>query len=280
MVRSAVVLAFSVSALTVQAQARPREPQELDRSRPVPRKSEVLDVWQRRQATIHSFSADWVETQAYPTGWVANPRYPERERLALPSLRRDRVYTISKSLTVTGDQMRYGFEVDRPEEADGVRVTSDRGNDGLGVHRHYTYASAFDGRETIVRQTTSLDSPPLSVTRFGANWDAQNLDMRAVLMAFRPLHPAMGHLLMDRAVTNGARTFYRGKSTFLLEEQHDPSGWKTILRIEPERDFLISEFLVLFEQNRIIDIDIDYTQDARWGWVPSGWRVTEMLADG
>jgi hypothetical protein len=38
--------------------------------------------------------------------------------------------------------------------------------------------------------------------------------------------------------------------------------------------------MVSFEQNHIVDIDIDYVQDARWGWIPSGWRVIEMLSDG
>ena len=30
----------------------------------------------------------------------------------------------------------------------------------------------------------------------------------------------------------------------------------------------------------MVDIDIDYASDPRWGWIPSGWRVSEMLADG
>jgi len=90
----------------------------------------------------------------------------------------------------------------------------------------------------------------------------------------------MGHLLIDRAITNERRTFYRGKSTFLLEERHDPSGWKTILWIEPERDFLVSRVAVEFEQKRMLDIDIDYVQDAQWGWIPTAWRITELLANG
>lgn len=30
----------------------------------------------------------------------------------------------------------------------------------------------------------------------------------------------------------------------------------------------------------MVDIEIDYSEDARWGWIPSGWRVSQMLADG
>jgi len=90
----------------------------------------------------------------------------------------------------------------------------------------------------------------------------------------------MGHLLIDRAITNERRAFYRGRSTFLFEERHDPSGWKTMLWVEPERGFLVSRYAVFFEQRWMVDVDIDYTQDAQWGWIPSGWRITEMLADG
>ena len=53
-----------------------------------------------------------------------------------------------------------------------------------------------------------------------------------------------------------------------------------MLWIEPERDFLVSRYNVFFEQKLIVDIDIDYTEDSRWGWIPGGRRVTEMLADG
>ena len=30
----------------------------------------------------------------------------------------------------------------------------------------------------------------------------------------------------------------------------------------------------------MLDIDIDYVQDAQWGWIPSAWRITELLANG
>ena len=28
----------------------------------------------------------------------------------------------------------------------------------------------------------------------------------------------------------------------------------------------------------MVDLEIDYTEDARWGWGPSGWRVSRGLA--
>src|SRR5206468_11866734 len=114
------------------------------------------------------------------------------------------------------------------------------------------HRGVFDGQLGAIRLALRLDHPPGTVHQTTANVDAQNL----------------------------ARTFYRGKSTFLLEERHDPSGWKTILWIEPERDFLVSRYVLYFEQQNIADIDIDYVQDQRWGWIPNGWRVTEMLANG
>src|SRR2546423_5016167 len=177
--------------------------------------------------------------------------------------------------------MRYSFELDRKEEADGVEVIAPQGaSQGLGVRRHYSYVSVFDGQRGVVRMNSFFDHPPPTVVQTTANVDAQNLDVRPLLMTFRPLDAAMGHLLLDRAVTNERRTFYRGKSIFLLEERHDPSGWKTILFIEPERDFLVTRYYVEFEQKPIADIDIDYTHDATWGWIPSGWRITELLANG
>ena len=260
---------------------RPIEASQIDRSKPVPAKSDVLDAWRRRQASITSFRFAWTEQQTYPAGWIPNPRFAEIERLSIPSLRVDRTYTVMKSVSVSGTTMRYSIEIDRKEEPDGVRVTSPNGTtDGLGVARHYSYTSAFDGQKTTTRLSPKTGSPPDAVRESTGNVDAQTLDTRAIMMALRPLDPTLGSRLIDRAVTNNARSFHKGRSTFLLEERHDPSGWKMLLWIEPERAFLVSRLVVSFEQRMIVDIDIDYVEDAKWGWVPSGWRVTEMLADG
>ena len=274
-------LAFSATVAFAQGGAQRLQAGQRDPSRPVPAKSEVIAAWAKRQAAIKSFRFAWTEQQTHPKGWLSNPRYPERERASIPGLLFDRSYVVPKTLAVAGDRMRYSFEIDRKEEPDGVDVIARQGsNRGLGVRRQYSYVSVFDGQRGTSRLATTLDHPPPTSLQTTANPDAQNLDTRPIMMAFRPLDAVVGDRLLDRAVTNLARTFYKGKSTFLLEERHDPSGWKTIRWIEPERDFLMSRYVVAFEQRIIVDIDIDYTRDARWGWVPSGWRVTEMLSDG
>lgn len=254
---------------------------ELDRSKPVPPKADVIKAWQKRQDAIKTLRFAWTEQQTYPVGWLPNPRFPERERISLPSLLIDRSYTVAKTLAVDGGRMRYSFELDRKEEPDGIRVLASPGGrtDGLGLRRHYSYVSTSDASQGKTTMTTLMDSPPPVVRQSAANPDAQNLDTRAILFAFRPLDPVMGHLLIDRAVTNQMRSFYKGKSIFLLEEQMDPSGWKTILWVEPERDFIVTRVVVCFEARFIADIDIDHVQDSQWGWIPSGWRVTAKLAD-
>ena len=281
LVRHAAIAALAFPPAIAYAQRGETGGLTVDRSKPVPPKSEIIAAWQKRQSAINTFRFAWTEQQTHPKGWLSNPRYPERERSAIPGLLIDRTYVVAKTLAVAGNKMRYSFELDRKEEPDGVDVIARQGtNQGLGVRRHYSYVSVFDGQRGAVRVNSFLDHPPGTVLPTTANVDAQNLDVRPMLIGFRPLDAAMGHLLIDRAVTNERRTFYRGKSIFLLEERHDPSGWKTILFIEPERDFLVTKYLVVFEQKRIVDIDIDYARDERWGWIPSGWRVTEMLSDG
>lgn len=283
MIRSAVLAGLFFFATLAHAQQGEAGRLQVDRSRPVPQKSEIIAAWQRRQAVINTFRFAWTEELVHPRGWLSNPRHAERERSSVPALIIDRRYVIAKSLAVSANKMRYSFVLDRDEEADGVDVIARGGaaaNRGLGVKRNYLYVSVFDGQIGRTRVTSLLGSPPGTHLQTTANIDAQNLDARPILMAFRPLDGAMGHRLIDRAVTNQARTFYRGRSTFLLEERHDPSGWKTILWIEPERNFLVSRYVVAFEQKTIADIEIDYARDARWGWIPSGWRITQMLADG
>ena len=38
--------------------------------------------------------------------------------------------------------------------------------------------------------------------------------------------------------------------------------------------------MVFFEEKTIVEMDIDYLEDARWGWVPNGWQVSQTLDDG
>lgn len=71
--------------------------------------------------------------------------------------------------------------------------------------------------------------------------------------------------LYDRAVTHQRRFYYRGRSTRLLEERHDPSSWKALVWLEPERDFVVSKFALNYSQQRMVDMEIDYERDPRWG---------------
>ena len=182
-------LLFSRGALDAQCVRGSRA--QLDRTRPVPAKADVLDAWQRRQSAIHSFYFAWTELQTQPRGWIANPRYVERERLAAPSLE-DRRYAVNKTLAVSRDSMRYSYTLDRRAEGE-TTGNSDR--------RHYSYAyeSVFDGRRNVARATSLTDTPETTI-RSNDNADAQNLDTRAILTALRPLDPILGDLLIDRAV--------------------------------------------------------------------------------
>jgi hypothetical protein len=284
----AILLIFFTAVIDFQtaAQDQSRQRQDpllgpRDRSKPVPKKEEVFKAWRQRQDLVRSFRFVWSERQTHPKGWIPNPRYAERERLAIPTLLMDRKYSVSKSLVVDSGKMRYEFKIDRGEEPDGVEILSKTGdNNGLGVRRNYSYLSVFDGQISKVSLTSLIGTPPSAIRHVSANPDAQNLDTRVILLAFRPLDSTLGDLLIDRAVTNESRTFYKERSTFLLEERHDPSGWKMLLWIEPERDFLISRIMVSFEQRRLVDIDVEYMKDERWGWIPNRWTVSEMLQDG
>lgn len=253
----------------------------LDQSKPVPAKADVIKAWQKRQDAIKTFRFAWTEQQLHPKGWIPNPRFPQREWLNIPGLLKDRNYSVSKTLSVVGNKMRYSFELDRKEEADGVTVISPQGdNSGLGEGKHYLYVSMFDGQKGKVSASVFAGAPPPVITQTTTNIDAQNLDTRPILLAFRPLDAVMGHLLIDRAVTNQVRFYYKGKSTFFLEERRDPIGWKTLLSIEPERNFLVSRFQLPFEQRMIAQIDIEYLEDPKWGWIPSGWQIQQVLDDG
>jgi hypothetical protein len=85
-----------------------------DTGKPVPTKTGLAKAWQKRQEAI------------------PNPRFPQREWLAIPGLLSDRSYSVTKSLAVDGSKMRYSFELDRKEEPDGIVVRTARRQSWLG----------------------------------------------------------------------------------------------------------------------------------------------------
>jgi len=125
---------------------------------------------------------------------------------------------VSKTLAVDGNKMRYTFQIDRKEEADGVRVVSPQGETrGLGLRRNYAYVSVFDGQRGKTRLSSLTDSPPEANSQAMTNVDAQNLDTRVIMMALRPLDPVMGHLLY--------RSRGHQSGTDILQGQvHDAAG--------------------------------------------------------
>jgi hypothetical protein len=66
----------------------------------------------------------------------------------------------------------------------------------------------------------------------------------------------------------------------IVEEKHDSRGWKASLCVEPERDFVIRRSLLYLRNKTVVDVEIDYSRDSRWGWLPSGWRVLRANSDG
>src|ERR1051325_4681363 len=78
---------------------------ELDRSKPVPTKAEIIAAWQKRQAMITSFEFTLNEQETFPLGRQSNPRYPERERLDVPALTRERPFSLPTQLAGSGGRM-------------------------------------------------------------------------------------------------------------------------------------------------------------------------------
>jgi hypothetical protein len=235
--------------------------------RPVPTKNEIIKAWRKRQDAVKSARFAWTERQTHTRGWIANPRHPERERLANPAPPDDLTYSVSKALAFDGNKLRYTYE--GKKEADGKQVLID-----------YSYVSVFDGQMGNTYLYPPMIKTPAVVRRGMTNGDAQNLDTRPILLAFRPLDPMMGHLSLDRADTSHRMGNYKGRSYMILEEPHDPSGWKSSVWIEPDRDYIVSRYRIYFQQKLVEDIEIDYTEDPRWGWIPIGWQIAQMKADG
>lgn len=245
-----------------------QDPDIQDDFLPAPKRSAVLRAWRKRQDAVKSARFTWTERQAHIKGWVANPRYRERERLADSLQPEDGTYDVSKTLSFDGNKMRYSY--------DGKRGTV---NPKILLPDYYV--SVFDGETAKTYQSSGITKSLVgSIRPEKKNIDAQNLDTRPILLTFRPLDPVMGYLPIGRAFTAYRRYKYKGRSIMAVEERHDSTGWKASLWIEPERDFIVRRCLLYLHGKIVVDIEIDYNHDPKCGWVPRGWQVLQMKPDG
>ena len=110
---------------------------------------------------------------------------------------------------------------------------------------------------------------------------------------------ALGHRALAGVDVAGLPRFDAGRFSF-VQRQGGDDGCNALIDFgagDPESEFsenlgLGNSLTVLgageatlaqdagSDDHVIVDIDIDYKQDTRWGWVPIGWRLTQMLTDG
>lgn len=209
-------------------------------------KQAVVQAWRAHQQRIDSASLRWTEHQVHRRDWLPNPRHPEPEHDGDQHIFGDRGDTVLRRLEIAGSRIQVTASIRRGgRSTDTARVTARRG--------------------------PWNDQHP---------W-AQELSLRPGLLNVRPLDPALGPRNFGRAVVRGIKdSLYRGQALLIVEEPADSAGWKFVLWLDPKRDFVVRRYVLVKEAIEMLFFDIDYFQDAEYGWMPCRWTTTRRKPGG
>jgi hypothetical protein len=111
--------------------------------------------------------------------------------------------------------------------------------------------------------------------------DAMAIDLRPLLLSFRPLEPSLHEgvdlshceLVSSREIVDEVPCM-RLRIPPLSDKLHQ------YLLVDPARDYVVVRYVSELDQKLSIQFDIDYAEDVNFGWVPSAWKSVWYDATG
>lgn len=162
--------------------------------------------------------------------------------------------------------------------------TSNYGEDG-NTHPWQWYTSTFNEEEGRLYSPAGKIHP--TGTIFSKNMDIGNINLRALLQAFRPLHPKVTNLASPAYSLMRSESVIQGRACVGLRETPGtrfPGAWR-VFWMDRERGYIILKYEsytkspVTGESHLTAQLTTSYRPDPEYGWVPSGWNAMILNGD-
>lgn len=222
----------------------------------------IHHVWKSRQASVRSLKFDWVDQQYVTKGSIsrlAEIALRKKSEQSIPS--DDMVQEVKTFLSIDGDKMRYSFDGPMWSESKQRFVPQQ-------------YISTYDGK------TSSYYWPPGVREGNGAilarkyNKDVSTFHVMPLLINYRLFNTSMTNHRLQEVIPTEEKGVVGDRLCLVMKEKSRLDRKSLyLLWIDPERDFIVRRLEFLRNDELALRMDIDYSRDAQYGWVPNSWQT-------
>jgi hypothetical protein len=216
----------------------------------------IFQAWKERRERTRSFAFEWEQTFRL-RGSLLND---DLNASMSPSTEGDEMATLALRFELYVDGERFDYRL--------------IGNDALGRNR-----TAFDGAVTKSLTQSAQGAPGGKVAPGAGEHLRVDIDPRPLLLAYRAWPPENVGIRREQFTLSDRRGTVDGRECLIMEHVTQNSRVARYW-VDPGRDYLIVRVEGVGEGKGGFREDFEHSFDPEHGWVPSGWTMTWVDADG
>jgi hypothetical protein len=235
----------------------------------------VTNVWNERQTRIRSLRLSWSgeeycskglsETLASAgAGWNAS----------------------AKKTDLNGGPSEASFEIQMSFflDAKGRQRLDRRGKEWCDEKQGYgpqTTIDIFDGQfRRFFSPESPVPYPCVQITKGGNSGSIilSNVQLLPVIMAYRPLDATLGVFKRQDLLMSGDEGIVDGRNCIVLRQESADS--KNTIWVDVARDYLPIRYFTTRRGRITKQVEVSYSKDERFGWVPSSWNILLFDTEG
>lgn len=226
----------------------------------------LVAAWNRRQNSIHTLHFTWTGTHFRAAGAAEDPFLRQSEAKPMP--RADVSHKTQTSLYVDKQgRFRLDSEGEVWSSEDWAYVPQTitdvlEGEFARSFHSHSGFAR-FPGGFIGDRKASPM---------------ARVLRCVPIMIVFRPFDRAMSHFDPANLRLTTERGMVDGRSCIVFRQRN--GDYVRSVWVDNARDFVPVRYVSGPRGRTSIQIDISYSNDPRYGWIPTSWNIALMDAHG
>lgn len=219
----------------------------------------LIDAWNRRQSSIHSFQFSWTGKHYARADAAVDPI--EAQSLDKPV---DSDLACETQMTLTVDE-KHRFRFDTHDKAWSAAKSAYVPKD-----QHYI----FDGllERNFFSRDVSTPYPTAFIGKCDPPTVKNDIKSLAITVVYRPFDMRMiNRLAPEKLRLSAEQTTIDGHPCLVVEQVE--GNYERRVWADTSRDYVPVRWVSGPGGKRSIQIDISYSKDAKYGWVPTAWTT-------
>lgn len=251
---------FTLALFLLTARANAQTP--LAQDNPAPKNQdnvallkEIRTAWQARQDMAKSIQFTWDHQQTRRVKKLVKAT-KDSPPTASPNQWELISYPQKTHFSTEGERVAYYYKV--PAKHADIRLSME-------------YKGVFNGRRN---QRMHFTLPPnVMVSESRRAYDVDRAYVLPILFAYRALRPRMMRIEVNSCVIDEQPITIAGHSCWKLTHVLNPPSHTRSVWVATDMDYSILRYTDTQSGTDIVTIDINYSKDKTWGWVPTHWEV-------